>query len=254
VWATAQSPSVTQSPPRRTTRAQLALRLPISPGPRHRPADALAWALEELRLDYETVAVSPEQCGDGEHLARHPLGRVPALELADGQILFESTAIVLAIADMHPQDGFIGPPGSTLRGQVYEWSIFAMTELERTALAARPATADVQEEFRAHNRRAAQLAAAAIERQLGDSEFLLGDSLSAADIVVGGVLAVVDHIGLLETVPEPAAAISDASRVGRRTHVRWSGPSHGSSGSRSVCGQRLSALAANRATKRGQAG
>ena len=98
----------------------------------------VAWALEELRLDYETVAVSPEQCGAGEHLARHPLGRVPALELADGQILFESTATVRAIADMHPQDGFIGPPGSTLRGQVYEWSIFAMTELERTALAARP--------------------------------------------------------------------------------------------------------------------
>jgi hypothetical protein len=103
VWATAQSPSVTQSPPRRTTRAQLALRLPISLDPGTGRPMRVAWALEELRLDYETVAVSPEQCGAGEHLARHPLGRVPALELADGQILFESTAIVLAIADMHPR-------------------------------------------------------------------------------------------------------------------------------------------------------
>lgn len=33
MWATAQSPSVTQSPPCRTTRAQLALRLPISLDP-----------------------------------------------------------------------------------------------------------------------------------------------------------------------------------------------------------------------------
>lgn len=81
----------------------------------------VAWTLEELGLDYETVAVSSEQCVAGEHLARHPLGRVPALERADGQILLESTAIVLAIADMHPQAGLNGPLGSMLRGQVYEW-------------------------------------------------------------------------------------------------------------------------------------
>ncbi len=118
----------------------------------------VAWTLEELGLDYETVAVSAEQCVAGEYLARHPLGRVPALELASGQILFESTAVVLALADMQPEARLTGPPGSTLRGQVYEWSIFAMTELERTALAARPSTAHVLEEFRAHNRQAAHLA------------------------------------------------------------------------------------------------
>jgi glutathione S-transferase len=165
----------------------------------------VAWTLGELGLDYEAVAVSREQCTAGEHLARHPLGRVPALELADGRVLFESTAIVLAVADMHPEAGLTGPPGSALRGQVYEWSIFAMTELERPALAARPATAHVQDEFRTQNRQAAQLAAAAIARQLGDGEFLLGDSFTAADVVVGGVLAVVEHVGLLDVVPEPAA-------------------------------------------------
>jgi glutathione S-transferase len=64
---------------------------------------------------------------------------------------------------------------------------------------------------------AAQLAAA-IERQLRDSEFLLGDLLTAADIVVGGVLAVVDYIGLLDCVPEPAARYL-RSLQGRSAHA-----------------------------------
>jgi glutathione S-transferase len=163
----------------------------------------VAWMLGELGLDYETVPVSSEECVAEDHLARHPLGRVPALELADGKVLFESTAIVLALADMYPDGELSGPPGSTVRGQVYEWSIFAMTELERTALAARPSTAHVEEEFRAHHREAARLAAGAVAQQLDDREFLLGDSLTAADVVVGGVLAVVDHVGLLDVVPRP---------------------------------------------------
>ncbi len=45
----------------------------------------------------------------------------------------------------------------------------------------------------------------ALARQLGDNEFLLGDWLSAADIVVGGVVAVVEHVGLLDILPESAA-------------------------------------------------
>jgi glutathione S-transferase len=59
----------------------------------------------------------------------------PPLTLDDGQVVFESTAIGLAIADRYPDAGLTGPLGSALRDQVYEWSIMAMTELERTTLA-----------------------------------------------------------------------------------------------------------------------
>ena len=40
-----------------------------------------------------------------EHLARHPLGRVPVLEDDNGRLLFESAAICLQIADTHPEAG-----------------------------------------------------------------------------------------------------------------------------------------------------
>lgn len=162
----------------------------------------VAWMLEELGLDYEVEAVSTRQSVAAEHLARHPLGRVPALEMDHGQILFESTAVILALADSHPDAGLSGAPGSRLRGLVYEWSIFAMTELERTVLAARPSTAHVTDAFRAQNREAARLAAVGVTQQLGGNEFLLGDALTAADIVVGGVLAVVEHVGLLDILPQ----------------------------------------------------
>jgi glutathione S-transferase len=105
--------------------------------------------LEELGVDYEAVAVSIGEYLQGAHLRRHPLGRVPALELDDGQVLLESTAIVLALADRYPDAGLIGPLDPRLRGQIYEWSIMAMTELESTALGASNPTGSVQDEFRA---------------------------------------------------------------------------------------------------------
>jgi glutathione S-transferase len=61
---------------------------------------------------------------------RHPLGRVPALELDDGTVMFESAAICLQLADLHPDAGVIPPLGSAERALVYQWVLFGMAELE----------------------------------------------------------------------------------------------------------------------------
>lgn len=57
---------------------------------------------EELGMDYNYVHI---ELGKGEqkkpeHLARHPLGKIPALE-HDGQLLFESAAICRYLARVH---------------------------------------------------------------------------------------------------------------------------------------------------------
>src|SRR5438105_14430243 len=70
-----------------------------------------------------------EEGGGEEHRARHPLGRVPVLELDDG-FVFESAAVCLHLADLHPEAGLIGPLGSHARGLAYQWSVFAPAELE----------------------------------------------------------------------------------------------------------------------------
>jgi glutathione S-transferase len=110
----------------------------------------VAWVLEEIEASYEPASVTSEEAKEPAHLARHPLGRVPVLE-TDGDTLFESTAICLHLADQYPDAQLIAPVGSPERARVYQWTVFAMTEIE-------PA-------------------------------FLVGDRLTVADVVTGGVLA-----------------------------------------------------------------
>jgi glutathione S-transferase len=86
--------------------------------------------LEEIGKPYDVVPIAREDRRSREHLARHPLGRVPVVELDDGTYLFESAAICLQLADLYPDAGLIPPVGSQERGIVYQWVLFAMTELE----------------------------------------------------------------------------------------------------------------------------
>jgi len=97
--------------------------------PRTRSSRVL-WLLEEIGASYELTQIPGAQRQSPEHLRRHPLRRVPALELGDGTTMFESAAICLQLADLNPEAGLIAPLGSTERGLVYQWVVFGMTELE----------------------------------------------------------------------------------------------------------------------------
>jgi glutathione S-transferase len=146
----------------------------------------VAWVLEEIEAAYEPAPVSSEEAKEPPHLARHPLGRVPVLE-ADGETLFESTAICLHLADRYPEAGLIGPVGSPERARVYQWALFAMTEVE-------PAVVEVFRHGQSDPERAAaaaerfRAAAEVIERALEGREYLVGGDLTVADIVTAGVL------------------------------------------------------------------
>lgn len=69
------------------------------------------WALLEAGLDYESVGNSMEVLGSAELLKVQPLGKVPAA-IIDGNPLFESSAIVAAIADLVPDCNLIAKPGT----------------------------------------------------------------------------------------------------------------------------------------------
>jgi glutathione S-transferase len=97
--------------------------------PRTRSSRVL-WLLEEIGEPYELIEVAGAQRRSAEHLRRHPLGRVPALELGDGTTMFESAAICLQLADLNPAAGLIPRPGSSERALVYQWVLFAVAELE----------------------------------------------------------------------------------------------------------------------------
>lgn len=145
------------------------------------------WALEETGAPYEYVVMTPDEGRDVEHAKRHPLVRVPVLETADGA-LFESAALCLHVADLHPDAGLIAAPGTSERGQVYQWCFFAMTELEPAVIRAYLARRDSDPEATAKAERRLAKAAEVVAAALGDRSYLVDDGFTVADIVVGGVL------------------------------------------------------------------
>ncbi len=164
----------------------------------------VVWALEEAGADYELVTLTAEEAAGPEHLARHPLGRVPVLEDDQGP-LFESTALVFNIAERYPEAGLLAPPASHERAVAQGWSIFAMTEVEAPVIESyRQREADPEGAAKAAARCAN--AVAVLEGALSGTPPCLVDSrFTAADIIAGGVLGIAVRIGVLEPAPAIAA-------------------------------------------------
>ncbi len=187
----------------------------------HRPKAGrpirVVWALEEAGADYDLVVITPEEGKSPEHLARQPLGRVPALVDDEGP-LFESTALCLHIGELYPESGLLAPDGSHERALIQQWSIFSMTEIEPPAIESmRTREADPERSAKAAAR--AATAAAAIDAALsGSPPRLVGDRLTIADIVAGSVLRLVARREVIE--PSPLMAEYLSSLAERPAHAR----------------------------------
>jgi glutathione S-transferase len=88
------------------------------------------WALEELGIPYEYVALDRVK---GEHrapafLAINPNGKVPGLVDGD-QPFFESLAIILHLAEKHGRACGLWPDDEKLRGEALCWAVWGNTEL-----------------------------------------------------------------------------------------------------------------------------
>jgi len=166
--------------------------------PRTRSSRVL-WLLSEIGAPCELVKLGPEDRSSAEHLARNPLGRVPVLELDDGTVMFESAAICLQLADLHPQAGLIAAVGTAERALVYQWVLFAMTELESPLYRWIRDTAESSGDSGARERFAA--AAGAIEAALEGRDWLLGERFTVADVLCASVLGSANTRGLLAAWP-----------------------------------------------------
>ena len=139
-----------------------------------------------------------------EHVTRHPLGRVPVIEDEDG-FVFESLAILLHIADLHPEAGLIPPLGNHERALVYQWSVFGMTELEPAVIQVLGARRREEHERAEEGAERFKEAAAVLEDALDDGDFLVGATFTVADLVCGAVLLFARRAELTEGMPRIAA-------------------------------------------------
>jgi glutathione S-transferase len=95
---------------------------------------AVQVALEEVGAAYERVWVGTEPADIVRYRELNPTGKVPALALPDGTIMFESAAIVIHLALLHP-DAKVAPQPSTSRHGVFlQWMSFMSANIYEAVL------------------------------------------------------------------------------------------------------------------------
>jgi GST-like protein len=71
--------------------------------------------------DLRSVPLEGDHQLRAEYRAINPLGRIPTLILPDGTVLTEHLAILVTIADRHPDASLLPPPGNTQRAIALRW-------------------------------------------------------------------------------------------------------------------------------------
>lgn len=157
------------------------------------------WMLEEIGEPYELTIMNSEQGRGEEHRARQPLGRVPVVQFDDGYV-FESTAICLQLADLHPDAALIGELGTYARALAYQWSIFAPAELEPPLIEG-AIFREAQPERAAKARGRFFKAANAVADALDGREYLVEGRFGVADVLVSTALSFAKRAKFPEPFP-----------------------------------------------------
>lgn len=148
-------------------------------------------ALAEIEAPFDLVEIdlgAGAQRSD-EYARINPCQQVPALVLPNGSVLTECIAILMHLADAHPEASLAPPCGSVERAQINRWlSFFVMNIYGPEYLRMRPAfyttdpsgAAGIAEAATAYLVRHYSL----FEAALGVGPYFLGDRFSILDIYV----------------------------------------------------------------------
>lgn len=166
------------------------------------------WMIEELGVPYENVKTNfKTDAHTPEFHKINPNERVPAMQDGD-LILFESLAINLYLARKY--DRGLWPRTIEDEGRAFQWSVWAMTELEEpvvTALVNRAFLPEAKRDAKKADDAARRFAKPrdVIEGALAGRPYLLGEAFSVADLNVASVLSWASLAGL-DLSPTPNLA------------------------------------------------
>jgi glutathione S-transferase len=161
-------------------------------------ANRVRWALEASGTSYteETISLGSEGTGSEQFLAINPNGLVPVID-DDGLVLFESVPICLYIAKKYvPTTLYVDSIKD--EGLLLQWSVWAMTELEK-----HNETASLHVTWYLAAKRDASIAAreqaevvrclTMLEEAIKESGFLVANRFTIADLIVSEVLTSLIH-------------------------------------------------------------
>ena len=153
------------------------------------------WALEEAGLPYQSRLLAQGDQNKPEYRALQPFGQVPIFE-EDGQVLFESGAIVLHIGERSEN---LLPRDVGARARATQWLIAALNSIEPHIM-----NVAVLDAFYADQEWAKLRAPSATEfarhrlsslsTSLGDKPYLDGARFTAGDLIMATVLRIMPEL------------------------------------------------------------
>jgi glutathione S-transferase len=169
---------------------------------------AVRWALEEVGQPYDVRLVSFAEMKQPAHLALQPFGQIPTYEEGD-LALFESGAIVLHIAEHHPD---LLPDDANARARAIAWMFAALVTVQ-SPIVEREAAILFERDKEWHDKRLPTLddrvrgRLAALSGRLGDADWLDGE-FSAGDLLMINVLRRPAGRSIAEEFPNLAAYVA----------------------------------------------
>lgn len=150
---------------------------------------AVHWALHHIAVPFEAVKIDLQAKAQKEpaYLKINPSGHVPAL-IIDGTPHAEVAALLMLLAERHPQAGLAPAPGAPLRADYLQAMIY-LTNTVQPAFrlwfyADEGAGPEHAEATKAQARLRIETAWDRIDAQLSDGrKYLLGDTLTMADFL-----------------------------------------------------------------------
>jgi len=142
------------------------------------------WMLEEVGQPYRTELLNWGENCEPAFLAVNPMGKVPTIKHGE-TVVTEGAAICAYLADAFPQAGLAPPLGDHRRGPYFRWLFFAAGPVE-AAVTNRTLGVEVSPEqtrMVGYGNYAAVMDT--IEHALSQSDFLTGDTFTAADVYFG---------------------------------------------------------------------
>lgn len=159
------------------------------------------WMLEEVGQPYRTEVL---EFGDAmkspAYRAFNPMGKVPTI-IHKGTVVTEAAAICAYLADAFPEAGLAPALGDSRRGPYYRWMFFAAGPVEAALSNTALGFTVPDERRRMVGYGSVEDVVSALEYAVSQSDYIAGDSFSAADVYVGSQIGWGMMFGTLEKRP-----------------------------------------------------
>ena len=145
------------------------------------------WTLDFIGLGYKwkSLDILDGRTHTDEFLAKNPFGQVPIVVLEDGEVLAQSNAIILALAEREASS--LLPADFSLKSKVYQWLFWEQNSHEPYIAGRRFRKAylglsdeKIDEEWLPRG----NAALGRMEDVLSNQDFLVGESLTLADVAI----------------------------------------------------------------------